>query len=69
LIQSLLSRITQADFAAELKIRPVLRLLQGAASERDGAAGLQRPQCGVRQRQRLEGRIAFTLRKRRVKAI
>jgi hypothetical protein len=57
-----LSRMIRQFFNAESKIRPVFRLLQGSEAKGDGAAGLQRPQGGVRQRQRVDPVAAAGLR-------
>jgi hypothetical protein len=64
LIKKALSTMIRAIFNVESKIHPDFRLLQGSASQRDGAARLQRLQCGVYQRQRLEPVAAAGLRRR-----
>ena len=46
--------VTRANFGVASEIHPVIRLLQGSALQGDDAACLQRPQRGVRQRQRLD---------------
>ena len=46
--------VTRANFGVASEIHPVIRLLQGSALQGDDAARLQRPQSGVRQRQRLD---------------